>query len=214
MNQQEYLRAWSNLHGGVPPRGLVGGWLQVSYTLARPLVRLGVAPDAVTLAGLALAILALLPAAGGGRWPLLAVLAVALSGLLDSLDGAVAVLSGRITRRGAVLDPACDRLAELCFAGALWLAGAPAGWCIAAGVTSLLHEQVRASARVNGMQEVGVVTVSERPTRVIVTAAFLLGAGVYPAAAAAWTTLGAVAWTLLGVAGFLQLSIAVTRRLL
>ena len=214
MNRQDYLRGWSDLHGGVAPRGLVGGWLRISYALARPLAGLGVAPNVITLAGLVLAVLALPPAAGGSRWPLLAVLAIALSGVLDSLDGAVAVLTGRVSRRGAVLDPACDRLAELCFAGALWLAGADAGWCVAAGAVSLLHEQVRASARVNGMQDVGVVTVSERPTRVIVAAAFLLGAGVYPGAAPTWTTAGAVVWTLLGVAGFVQVSIVVTRRLL
>jgi len=214
VNRQDYLREWSGRHGGVAPRGLVGGWLRISYTLAGPPARLGVAPTTITLAGLGLAALALPPAAAGGRWPLLAVLAITLSGILDSLDGAVAVLSGRVSRRGAVLDPACDRLAELCFAGSLWLAGAAAGWCVAAGALSLLHEQVRWSARVNGMAEVGVVTVAERPTRVIVAAAFLLGAGLYPDAAWSWATVGAVVWAGLGVAGLVQLSTVVWRRLL
>jgi phosphatidylglycerophosphate synthase len=213
VNRQDYLSEWSNRHGGVPPLGLVGGWLRISYTLARPLARLGVAPNTVTLAGLAMAGLALPPAAGGGHWPLLAVLAIVISGVLDSVDGAVALLTGRISRRGAVLDPACDRLAELCFAGSLWLAGAVAGWCVAAGTLALLHEQLRASARVNGMQEVGVVTVAERPTRVIVAAAFLLAAGLYPGSASTWATVGAVVWTGLGTVALVQLSIVVTRRL-
>jgi phosphatidylglycerophosphate synthase len=213
VNRQDYLREWSNLHGGVAPEGLVGGWLRVSYALASPLARLGIAPNTVTLAGLVLAALALPPAAGGRHWPLLAVLAIALSGVLDSLDGAVAVLSGRVSRRGSILDPACDRLAELCFAGSLWLAGAAAGWCVAAGALSLLHEQLRSSARANGMAEVGVVTVAERPTRVIVAAAFLLGAGLYPDTASTWATIGAVVWTGLGAAALVQLSIVVTRRL-
>jgi CDP-diacylglycerol--glycerol-3-phosphate 3-phosphatidyltransferase len=213
VNRQEYRQGWSALHAGVPPRGLVGGWLKVSYALARPLARHGIAPNAVTLTGLAFALLALAPAAAGGRWLLLAVLAITVSGLLDGLDGAVAVLTGRVSRRGAVLDPTCDRLAELSFAGALGLAGAATGWCVAAAALSLLHEQVRASARGSGLREVGVVTVSERPTRVIVAAAFLLAAAVYPGAASDWTTVGAVVWALVGGVGFVQLSIALWARL-
>ena len=213
MNRQGYLEQWSQLHGGVRPRGLVGGWLRLVHACAHPFVVLGVPPNAITLTGLAVAALALPPAAAGAHWPLLAVVPVVLSALLDSLDGAVAVLTGRISRLGAVLDPACDRLADLCFLAALWLAGATAGWCLAGAVVALLHEQVRASARANGMSEVGVVTVAERPTRVIVTAAFLLAAGLYPAAAAHWATAGAIAWTTLGAVGLVQLSIVIKRRL-
>jgi phosphatidylglycerophosphate synthase len=213
MSREQYLARWSQLHGEVMPVGLVGGWLRLAYTAARPLARAGVGPNAVTLAGLGLALLVLPSAAAGGRWPLLAVLTIVLAGLLDSLDGAVAVLSDRVSRRGAVLDATCDRLSDLCFVAALWLAGAPAGWCVAGGVTALLHEQVRASARAGGMRDVGVVTVSERPTRVIVTAAFLLGAGLHPGQAGTWATAGAIAWTAVGFAGFVQLSIVVRRRL-
>ncbi|HVN11926.1 MAG TPA: hypothetical protein VMT69_07520, partial [Kineosporiaceae bacterium] len=66
---------------------------------------------------------------------------------------------------------------------------------------------------VAGMPEIGVVTVSERPTRVIVSAMFLLGAGLYPAASATWATAGAAALTTLGVAGLGQLLVVVRRRL-
>ena len=149
--------------------------------------------------------------AAGGRWPLLAVLMIVGAGLLDSLDGAVAVLTDRVTRWGAVMDAVCDRIADLCFVAALALAGADPGWCVAGGALALLHEQLRASARAVGMSEVGVVTVSERPTRVIVTAAFLLGAGLYPGAA--WATAGALTWCLAGAAGFAQLIIVVRRSL-
>lgn len=213
MNRAQYLQRWSQLHGEVPPVGLVGGWLRLSYALGQPLAALGVRPNAITLAGLGLAGLVLPAAAGGGRWPLLAVATIVLAGLLDSLDGAVAVLTDRVSRRGAVLDATCDRLADLCFVTALWLAGAPAGWCVVGGVVAMLHEQVRATARANGMSEVGVVTVSERPTRVIVTAAFLLGAGLYPDQADDWVTGGAIAWAVVGIAGFVQLALVVWRRL-
>jgi phosphatidylglycerophosphate synthase len=226
VNRDDYLKRWSQLHGGVPPRGLVGGWLRLVYLCARPFVVLGVPPNLITLLGPVLAAFALWPAAVGGRRVLAAVLLVVLSALVDSLDGAVAVLTDRVSRLGAVLDPVCDRVADLCFVGALWLVGAgigagggsgASGWltgcCLAGAVLALLHEQVRASARANGMSEVGVVTVSERPTRVIVTAAFLLAAGLYPAAATDWATVGAVAWVGLGAIGLTQLGVAVGRRL-
>jgi CDP-diacylglycerol--glycerol-3-phosphate 3-phosphatidyltransferase len=63
------------------------------------------------------------------------------------------------------------------------------------------------------MPEVGVVTVSERPTRVIVTAMFLLGAGLYADAAAGWAAAGAGAWTTIGTVGLVQLLVAVRRKL-
>ena len=67
------------------------------------------------------------------------------------------------------------------------------------------------------MTEIGVVTVWERPTRVIVTAAFLLGAAIYRSysagASAAWARAAAWVWVGLGVVGFLQLGVVVRRRL-
>jgi CDP-diacylglycerol--glycerol-3-phosphate 3-phosphatidyltransferase len=209
----DYLARWSALHGGVPPRGLVGGWLRIAHFASKPLVTGRVSPDLITLTGLLVALLALPPAAGGAHWPLLAALTVVLAALLDSLDGAVAVQTDRVSRAGAVLDQTCDRIADLAFVGTLWLAGAPAAWCVAGGALAWLHEQVRSSARGAGMSEVGVVTVSERPTRVIVTAAFLLGAGLYPAAGATWAFAGAIGWTALGLIGLVQLSTVLRRHL-
>ncbi len=223
MNSADYRERWSRSHGGVPARGVVGGWLRIVHRAAQPFVALGVTPNAVTGLGLLVAVATLAPAAAGGRWALAAVPVVVLSGLLDSVDGAVAVITGQAGRLGAVLDPACDRLADLCFVGSLWLVGSSAatgarsGWLtglgLAGAVLALIHEQVRASARAAGMTEVGVVTVSERPTRVIVTAAFLLAAGLYPAAAPTWAVLGALAWAVLGAIGLVQLSVVVVRTL-
>lgn len=213
MDREEYLRRWSDLHGGAGTGGLVGFWLSLTHALARPLARAGAGPNAVTLLGLVVALAALLPAAAGGRWPVLAFLVVVLSGLLDNLDGAVAVLTGRTTRWGYVLDSVCDRVADAGYVVALWLVGAP-GWlaALAAGLTGL-QEYLRARAGAGGMSEVGVVTVSERPTRVIVTAMFLLAAGVYPGDAAGWATAGAGVWAGLGAVGLVQLTLVVRRRL-
>jgi phosphatidylglycerophosphate synthase len=213
LGREEYLARWSRLHGGASTTGVTGWWLRLAHAVARPLVRAGVGPWPVTVAGVVLAGAACWPASAGSRWPLLAALLAAASGVLDNLDGAVAVLSGRTSRWGFVLDSACDRVADAAYCLALLLAGAAAWAAATGGALAWLHEYVRARAAVAGMPEIGVVTVSERPTRVIVTAMFLLGAGLYPGAAHLWAGAGAAAWTVLGAAGLVQLLLVVHRRL-
>jgi CDP-diacylglycerol--glycerol-3-phosphate 3-phosphatidyltransferase len=213
MERAEYLRRWSDLHGGVPAAGLVGGWLTMSHALARPLVRARVSPNLVTALGLLLAAAALAPAAVGGRSALAVAAVVTVAGVLDNLDGAVAVMSHRVTRWGAVLDALADRLADAAFVGTLWLLGAP-GWAVVAGgALAWVHEYVRARAAVAGMAEVGVVTVSERPTRIVVTVMFTLACGLYPGAARQWAFAGAAAWATIGAAGLVQLLLVVRGRL-
>jgi phosphatidylglycerophosphate synthase len=125
----------------------------------------------------------------------------------------VAVMTGRVTRWGGVLDSVTDRVSDVAYLVALLLLGAPAWVCAAAAFLVLLQEYVRARASVVGMSDVGVVTVSERPTRVIATAMFVLGCGLYPAHAAAWATAGAVFFVAAGVVGCTQLLVVVRRRL-
>jgi phosphatidylglycerophosphate synthase len=213
MDRREYLARWSRLHGGASTGGIVGWWLGIAHAAARPLVRAGLGPWPVTAAGILVAAAACWPASAGGRWPVLAAALAGASGLLDNLDGAVAVMTGRTSRWGFVLDSACDRLADAAYCLALLLAGAPAELAVAGAALAWLHEYVRARAAVAGMPEIGVVTISERPTRVIVTAMFLLGAGLYPGAGDLWVTAGAAAWTTIGLVGLGQLLVAVRRRL-
>ncbi len=213
MSRAEYLDRWTALHGGARTSGLVGGWLALAHALARPLVRARMGPDAVTAVGLAVAILALWPAAAGGRAAILVALVVTVAGVLDNLDGAVAVMTCRVTRTGAVLDAMSDRVADAAFVGCLWLLGAPGPLVVAGGAVAWLHEYLRARAAGAGMSEVGVVTVSERPTRIVVTVMFALGAGLHPAAADRWATAGAAAWLTIGVVGLAQLAVVVRRRL-
>jgi CDP-diacylglycerol--glycerol-3-phosphate 3-phosphatidyltransferase len=212
-DREDYLRQWSALHGDAPITGLIGGWISFCYRVARPLARLGAGPNALTVLGLLVALGAVPAAAAHGRWPILATVLVVGSGLADNLDGAVAVLTGRTSRAGAVLDAVCDRLADAGYCVALWLAGAPGPVAVAGAGLAWLHEYLRARAVGAGMAQIGVVTVSERPTRVVVTAMFLLGCGLYPAAATGWATAGAMAWATLGLVGFGQLAVAVGRRL-
>ena len=213
MDREAYFSRWAELHGGYDPRsnGLVRLWLAWTYVLARPLARTRVPPDAVTALGLLVSVAAAALAAGGeGWWLLAAALVVVLSALLDNLDGAVAVLAGRATRWGYVLDSVTDRCSDLLYVAAIWLAGEQQTVCVAGGALALLQEYARARAAAGGMSEVGVVTVWERPTRVIVTATFLASAA---ALGDLWATLGAWAWLGLGVVGLTQLLVAVRRRL-
>ena len=91
--------------------------------IGKNLQRAGVSPDAVTASGVVMAG-ACGVAIALGRFPL-AVLLLALTGLPDALDGAVAKAAGKAGPRGAFLDSVSDRLSDgLLFAGAGWyLAG-------------------------------------------------------------------------------------------
>ena len=213
MDREAYFAGWASLHGGYDPRSnaLVRVWLTWTYALAKPLAATRVPPDLVTVFGLAVSGAAAALAAGGDDWWLLAAgLVVVAAGLVDNLDGAVAVLTDRATRWGAVLDSVVDRCSDLLFLSALWLAGAEPWVCVAGAALMLLQEYARARAGASGMSEVGVVTVWERPTRVIVTAAFLGSAALL---GDPWSTLGAAAWLALGVVGLVQLLVVVRRRL-
>ena len=215
LSRAAYLDRWQELHGGYDPRGsrLVGPWLTVVHAVARPLARAGVAPDLVTLSGALVSALVVWIVSLQGRWLVLAAVVVGLSGLLDSVDGAAAVLQGRTSTFGAVLDSVVDRVSDVLYLVAFAVAGAPAWLCVAAGSVVLVQEYARARATAVGMDDIGVVTVGERPTRVIVVAMFLLAAGVYPTEAHLWVTLGAAASLVVGVVALVQLLVVVRRRL-
>jgi CDP-diacylglycerol--glycerol-3-phosphate 3-phosphatidyltransferase len=177
------------------------------------LAALRVPPDALTGAGLALALAVPLVCSAGGHWPVAAAGVVVLSGLVDNLDGAVAVLTGRVSRWGALLDAVADRVADAALYLALWAVGGEPWLVGAAAVVAYVHEYARARAAALGQPDVGVITVSERPTRVIVVTMFLLGAGLYPVTAGRWGTAGAGVSTVLGAFALVQLTLAVRRAL-
>lgn len=210
-----YLAGWSTWHGDldVTRSAVTRRWLTVVYRLARPLARVGVAPTVLTAWGLVTGALTVALADLGGRWPLVAALVVVLSGVLDGLDGAVAVLTGRATRLGFVLDSVADRLVDGLYLVALWRLGAPAGACVAAGAAVGLLEYTRARAVAAGMREIGVVTVGERPTRVIIAVFALGAAGMYVNRSTEVAGLGAWATIAVSVLGLVQLLVVVRRQL-
>jgi len=210
-----YLARWSPLHGGYDPRRSAPllGWLRLSHAAARPLARRGVLPDALTLWGLWLALAVLVLAEAGGRWPLLAGWVLVFSGLADTLDGCVAVLTDRATRWGYVLDSCVDRAADVVYLVVLDLAGAPTPVAVAAGAAMFSLEYLRARAGNAGMGEIGVVTVGERANRVILCSAGIFFGGVYVARAGLVATLAAWALVAVGAVALVQLGVAVRRSL-
>jgi CDP-diacylglycerol--glycerol-3-phosphate 3-phosphatidyltransferase len=214
LSREQYLAAWSRWHGGAGTESaLVRGWLSVAYALARPLA--GLPPVAATALGLLVAAAAIGPAAGGGAWLVAAGVLVGLSGLLDSLDGALAIGTGRASRRGFVLDSAVDRLTEAAYAAALWVAGAPGWLAVAFGALCWLPDYLRARAGQAGLRETGPISVWERPTRVVMTGLTLGGAGVLSGLGlvAPVVTAGAAAGALLGALGVVQLGLWLRRAL-
>jgi phosphatidylglycerophosphate synthase len=210
-----YLSGWSALHGGYDAGASpwTRGWLAAAYRPAAVLARRGVAPDVLTAWTLWLSGTVVVAAAAGGRWWTVAGLLVVVGAFVDSLDGAVAVLTGRATRWGYVLDSVVDRVADVAAVAAVWLAGGQAVAAVAAGAALVLLEYTRARAGSAGMGEVAVVTVGERPTRVIVCALALAAAGAVPAFAPWIATAGLVVLAVLSAAGLVQLLVVVHRRL-
>ena len=213
MTWEEYRAAWARLHGGFDPgaaSAVVRGWVRIAYRGGSWLAARRVAPSAVTTAGLVLCWCVPLVAGSLGRaGAALGAVLVLLAAVADGLDGAVAVVSGRASRFGYVYDSVADRLGEAAWLLAFWLAGAPAWLVVAAGGVSWLQEYARARATAAGMSEIGVVTVAERPTRVLVAIFGLLAAAIVPIA----INVAAAVWLGLAVVGLLQLGVAIHREL-
>lgn len=218
----EYLDRWAQLHGDVDPRGswLIRGWLSAAYRCARPLTSLGLSPNGVTVVGVLVATFVPVLAWFGSNppssaWLWMALVVAVLSGLLDNLDGAVAVITGRTSRAGYVLDSVADRISDVALLAALWVIGAPGPLVAGAVLLGFVQEYARARSAAAGVSEVGVVSISERPTRVAIVSVFLgLAAWApYGISATAWATYGA--WLAAAVAsvGLVQVSVALARRL-
>jgi phosphatidylglycerophosphate synthase len=211
----DYVRAWSGLHGGFDPARssrVVRGWVRTAYTIGSWLARHRIGPAAVTAAGLVLCLLVPFAALLGRGGLALGALLVLLAAFADGLDGTVAVITGRVSKLGYVYDSVADRLGEIGWLAAFWVAGTPVWLVVAAGAVSWLHEYTRARATAAGMTEIGVVTVGERPTRVSVAISGLLLAGVFGWPATV-VTVATAAWLVLAVIGLTQLAVAVRRAL-
>lgn len=212
--QGDRYEGWSAQHGDLEPSRLVRGWLRGVQALARgPLRR--VPPDALSALGVVTGAGAVAVAVAGV--PAAAVVLVVLTGVLDGLDGAVALATGRARPLGAVVDAMADRLTDLALAGVLLALGGTPALVVAWAALVLLHEYLRARANAAGMHGPGAVTPAERPTRIALVAVCALGAALAPAGTPVtgwgWGDVGAIGGLAVGAAGLVQLAVAVARGL-
>lgn len=195
----EQAAQWSALHHGIDPARvpLLSGWLRAMWFLAAPLARIRTPPTALTVLGALFAVDAVLLAASQ---PWVALVLVLLSVVCDGLDGAVALLSRRVSVAGGYADKIADRVADAAFATVLWRCGAPWELALAAGALSLAHEAIR---MVRGGALLARLTVAERPTRTVCAA---LACGSSAVSSAPWPpTVCAAVWTALALLGLAQL---------
>jgi phosphatidylglycerophosphate synthase len=212
---EDYLDRWSRAHGGYDVRSSrpTRAWLRLAHRLGLPLARRGVRPTTVTAVGALGAVAIGAVASVGGRWPLLSVVLVVVVALLDGIDGAVAEMTDSATAWGRIADQLVDRLGDLSMITGLWLLGAPGPVCAAAAVLMMFDESTRSSAGAEGLAEVGLVTVAERPTRLVLAGLSFAVAGAVPSVAGPTATAGASVWALLALVSAVQLVVNVRRRL-
>ena len=150
----------------------------------RPVVlvldRLGLSPLAVSLAGLFITALAGWLVGRGQLF--FGALIFLVGSAFDMLDGDLARMQGKVSRRGAFLDSCFDRISEaFVFAGLTWYyAGLPAGdrwplvFLMGTAVGSLATSYVK--ARAEGLGQTCQVGFLQRTERVVIlTVGMLLG---------------------------------------
>jgi CDP-diacylglycerol---glycerol-3-phosphate 3-phosphatidyltransferase len=135
------------------------------YTLVQQLARwlgaLGMTPNAITYASLAVSVLAgVAIAAGSAGWGAVAVL---VGGAMDLLDGALARQTAMTTRWGAILDSTTDRISDAAPLVGLAVYFAPWGWPLAIPLLILLGSFVISYVRARAAN-LG-ITLPELPMR-------------------------------------------------
>jgi phosphatidylglycerophosphate synthase len=169
LTQKEFTERWSELHGGADVEGTVGRWLRISYQSARVCTALKISPNLLTLLGLGTAI-----AMGLSTYAAMALLLLTTSLFFDGIDGSVAILQGRESKWGSLLDSVADRISEAFWLYMGWRLGIPAWVVITMWVIASTQEYARARLASLGHAEIGVLTPTERPVRAIFMAFALL----------------------------------------
>jgi phosphatidylglycerophosphate synthase len=196
-DRDELTARWSALHHDIDPARMpmVARWLRMMWAGGRVLDRAGIAPTAITAAGVLLAGAAVVVA---NDRPRVAGVAVIGAALCDGLDGATAIVSGRATRSGAWADAVADRVCDGAFAAVLWRRGAPARTALTAAGLAWGVDILR---RVRRMPDR--VTVAERPTFTICAAVACASSVVMDGERAA--RISAAVWIAAGTVGVAQL---------
>lgn len=135
------------------------------HRIAIILSRTGLTPNALTTLSLVIAIAGYLMIVETKSGLVLAV-TIALSGLMDAVDGALARLLGRVTRAGAFLDSLVDRVCEVLYSASLLELGVDSRLVLAYLSASMLVSYMRARGESLGLQMSG-VGLMERAERVV-----------------------------------------------
>jgi CDP-diacylglycerol--glycerol-3-phosphate 3-phosphatidyltransferase len=147
------------------------GLLRVVDPVARALLRAGISPDVVTVAGTVGVVAAAVTLATRGHL-VIAALVITACALTDMLDGAMARARGTASRFGALLDSTMDRIADgAIFASlAYWLATQDLYATLAATLICLVTGQVVSyvKARAEGLGLDANVGIAERTERLLI----------------------------------------------
>jgi CDP-diacylglycerol--glycerol-3-phosphate 3-phosphatidyltransferase len=139
--------------------------------VARALLRVGVTPNAVTVAGTAGVLVGALGFATRGHL-IIALVVITVSCLTDMLDGTMARMLGVTNRFGALLDSSMDRVADGAIFGATayYFASVDDPRGCAAALVCLVTGQVVSyvKARAEGLGMTAKVGLIERPERLII----------------------------------------------
>lgn len=160
MSREEFFSTWSDLHGNAKISGIVKAWLSISYLIVKPISRVRITPNTLTMFGLFFGVILFLNA--NTSW---ASVLLVLSLICDGIDGSLAILTKKSTKWGAILDSVVDRLTEIFWVLALYKIGADLKLLVLVLLTASLQEYVRARSAGLGVSEVGIVTFAERPVR-------------------------------------------------
>ena len=160
MTKNEFYLAWSKLHGDAKIVGIVKGWLSISFPTSKALARIRITPNALTILGLVFGVLLYMKA--NAIW---APLILVISLICDGVDGSLAIITGKSSKWGALLDSVVDRLTEVFWILALYSLGVDSKILIAVLILASAQEYLRARAGGVGLTQVGVVTLAERPAR-------------------------------------------------
>jgi phosphatidylglycerophosphate synthase len=179
--------------------------------LAQPIAvglgRLGLSPNALTVIGFLIAIVAAV-AAAAQAW-LLAGLLVVFGGAFDLFDGALARATGKASKLGAFLDSTFDRWGEgVIYLGIVWGALDMGLWrpvilAAAAMVAAFMVSYTRAKAESLGFSAgtgMAAVGLAPREVRIAILTLGLVAAGLLPGFPADTSAPGATAYPLSALA--------------
>lgn len=143
-------------------------------SLGRALAKTGLSPNVWTVVGFLFAVLAGILYATQRSEPHLAALAIICSGIFDVLDGAVARVTGKVTKQGSFNDSTLDRLAEVAIYSGIILAGYTSNLVVLLALSlSLLVSYTRAKGDALSVALSG-IGIGERAERLIVLVLFSL----------------------------------------